>query len=367
MADQDVINQIEYHLIEPITDFNVSPLWNGSEQFTMDSITRAIERRRNTFMFLQGTHITHSQVNYGSPFGNGRISLNDNIINIRRAAWLNTSSEYNPLWRDDEREADLLSVDWAINASTPVAYSAFLPPPVAIQIIPVSDDSGLVDLLTVNNPINLNESIGMLLNIPDDYSPIVKWGALADLLDRDSQAYDPIRADYCQKMWEEGLRFSSMIGTINQASINGIAVIPNAVVDLDSYSPDWQNLSGVPTDIAIAGRNLIALTPTPNDIYSVELDVVRNIPIPSSDGDFIPISRECYDVVLDYALHLAMFKCQGVEFMATVPLVNRFIQTAMSLNSTLRAEAKNYDIMQGYSSLEEMNRPTFEKEDTYAS
>lgn len=362
LTERNLINNIEYHLIEPINTTWTN--WNGTDQFTMDDIVRAIERRRNLFLLLTGLHLTNSQVNIA--IGDGRTSLSDSIQLIRRVAWVDIDGSHLPLWREDEQSANFLSPNWAINPSTPIAYSTILSPPVAIQVIPPPNDNGILDLVTVNNPSNLNEQVGTLLNIPDDFAWVVKWGALADLLGRDGQAFDPARSEYCEKRFQEGVRFALLGGTINNVVLDGITIAPSDISDFDSMLPTWQNISvttgGNLEDIAILGRNLIAISPVPNaEAHSVQLDIVRNMPIPSMGGDFIQVGREHIDAILDYAVHLAMFKVGGTEFIATLELANRALGQAMIHNLYLKAEAKDYDLMQGYSKKEEVDKRRFRK------
>lgn len=355
LKDRDLINQIEYHLIEPITTNWAS--WGGTDQFTMDDLTRAIERRRNLFLLLAGSHISHSQV---VPSLNGLSYLSDSIQQIRRASWITLDSNYIPLWPTDEDEASNLSTNWINSPSTPSTFSVILNNPISIQLIPPSLDTGTLDLLSINNPTNLNEVVGALLSIPDDCAWIIKFGAMADLLAKDGQAFDPVRSEYCEKRFIEGVRFAIASGTILTAMLDGLAISPCDISELDSFNPSWQSTSSSPTNLAIIGRNLICLSPVPDSAeHSIQLDVIRNMPIPSSDSDFVQIGKENFDCILDYATHLAFFKVGGAEFQSTIQLADRFMQQALLSNSKLKAEARNYSIMKGYSNKEEIDRKRF--------
>jgi hypothetical protein len=361
ITDRYVINSLQYSLLEPVTDFNSSSTWTGTEQFTMDDLTRAIERRRNQFLALVMSHITRSQVVY--PTGsNGRVLLSDSIIDIHRVAWLDADGSYTPLYKEDEYNASTLISGYENSPDTPTSYSTILQSPKGIQIIPPSNDIGTVDLLTINNPSNLDETIGVLLNIPDDLAWIIKYGALADLLGKEGQSYDPIRSKYCESRYEQGLQIALSSQCINQVAINGQYIQPTDLNDLDYYNYNWQNSSGQPTDMAIINRNLIVLTPIPDSVeYSIQLDILRNIPIPSNANDYLQIGREHYDLILDYSVHLAMFKCQGVEFEGTYPMLDRFMQGAMMNNDKLSAQAKQYSIMKDLSGKQEIDVPRIEK------
>jgi hypothetical protein len=359
LTDRELITDIEYHLIEPITTDWTLQTPALTEQYALTDFTRALERRRNQFLLLTGIIVSRIQTNHPAPPSNGRTTLLDTVISVRRAAWLDADGDYTPLWRDDEFNASMLHIGWGSNAGIPQTYSVYLTPFTTIQVIPVPVDVGVVDNLVVINPANLNEVTEVDLNIPDDWAWVVKWGAMADLLSKEGQAYDPVRAKYCQQRWEEGVRFATMCIMIQQISINDVNLQPSSLADFDDLQPNWQNVaSGEPTDIAICGWNLIALYPAPvDDQYSITVDLIANMPVPSADGDFIQIGREYYDAILDYAIHLASFKRQGTEFEGTYQLLNNFMKLALRYNDVLKAEAANYDIMMALSSKEEMDRP----------
>jgi hypothetical protein len=358
LQDRDLVNAIQYHLIETLTSNWALP-WPGTDQFILDDLTKSIERRRNQFLLECGTHLIHSQTVYNPPPSNGRISLSDLIIQVRRIAWKDLDLTYDCLDHIDEWEANTYFPNWETNTGIPRAFATTLTPPISVQIFPASDDIGTLDIISINNSTDLNPTAGILLNIPDDFSWIIKFGALADLLGKDSQAYDPIRSQYCEERYKQGIQIANASGLINQVAINGVYITPQSISDLDSYKPGWQNVSGQPKQLAICGRNLVALSPVPDGSYSIQLDLIRNIPV-SSD---VQVGKEDLDIILDYAFHLAMFKCQGLEFEGTYPHLNRFMKQAMLHNDKLKAEAPNYDIMNRLSIKETIDKRRFADEE----
>jgi hypothetical protein len=60
-----------------------------------------------------------------------------------------------------------------------------------------------------------------------------------------------------------------------------------------------------------------------------------NAPVPVNNTDFIQLSRNDLDAVIDYAQHLAALKMGGAEFTATIPLFQRFMAQAALYNSKL--------------------------------
>lgn len=319
-------------------------------------------------MQLTSIHLTHTEIPIGIPPASGRVPLSDSIISIQRVAWRNFDNIYTPLWRDDEFSANAFSPGWNLTGGTPEAYSTLLEPRVALQLIPISLDAGTLDIISTNTPPNLDETVGTLLNIPDDHAWIIKYGALSILLSKDSESYDLQRSLYCKQRFLEGIRYVLLSGTIMQSFVDGVPTQPDSLTDWDAYSPAWQNTSVLPneslTSISILSRNLIVVSPVPNtDPHSVQLDIVRNCPIPTTDGSFLQIGREEYESLLDYCIHLAMFKEAGGEFSDTFPLLNSFMQSTLIHNRMLKADSKNYNIMREMSLKESLDRPRIETVD----
>lgn len=49
---------------------------------------------------------------------------------------------------------------------------------------------------------------GTPLAIPDDFTPFIKYGVLADLFNKSGEAYDPIRAQLCESVFQLGVQVS---------------------------------------------------------------------------------------------------------------------------------------------------------------
>lgn len=220
LTDRDLINLIQYHLIEPVTTNWTLSTPAMTEMFTLDEVVDAIEDARNQFLYLTGIHLSHSQVNYNPPPSDGRVSLSDSTINVRRVSWKDQDNVYSPLYLEDESNANSFNPGWETTPSIPDSYALILSSPIQVQVIPISTDIGILDIISVNNPSDLNQVAGTLLNIPDDYAWIIKYGALGDLLGKDSLAYDPQRSAYCRLRFEEGIRLIIQNGLIYQSSYN---------------------------------------------------------------------------------------------------------------------------------------------------
>lgn len=334
VTDRDIIKSLQYHLLESATS---QAAWSGTEMFTLDDLRYAVERRRNQFLSDTGTVLTRSLINVASP-PIGRQPLPDTVIDVRRAAWLGAAplNYYNTLWREDERMLTAADQGWSVNPGAPEAYSIMAPPPLTMQLAPVPLSSGQVELLSVDSGASLNPvANATVLGIPDDLTPAVKWGALADLLGMDGIARDPVRAQFAEERYQQYVQLGRILPVIIHAELNGVPLIPCTLQELDASTPNWENSSSAPADIAIAGTNMIALNPVPDGTYSVTLDVVRNADL----SDPVQVGREQLDMILDYAEHLAMFKVGGAEWHATERQANNFLTQCVTYNQRLSAAA----------------------------
>ena len=362
VKDQDLVAMIQYHLIEPVTGNS----WTGSDQFNLADLTNALQNRRNQLLEDTGIVVTNSTINLTVSPPSGRVPLPDSVIDVRRVAWraVAPSTDVIPLWPADEWAFSAFHPDWNLNAETPSMHSVIGPPPLTLQLSPVPIASGNLELITVNAGANLDPTTGVLLGVPDNFSWAVKWGALADLLSRRGQAFDPARAQYCQQRWQQAEDLIRVSPCVITGAINEIMTFVQPIGDLDAFNPMWEVTNGFPSQIGTAGFNMIALSPPPDSTqpYSFTLDVVRNAVIPSADGDEIQLGREEIDVILDYAVHLAAFKMGGQEFLSTVPLYQQMVDHATVYNDRLRGSSVYLSVMQMESWQEAKIRPRRESD-----
>ncbi len=315
VTDTDLVTDIEYALMEP-----PGVPYTGTEQFTQQFIVDCIKSRLNEFLEQTGGTLTRSLTGL-TPDANGRIVLPTNVIGIRRAAWVMQNGTVVPLKREDE---------WAMNhyepttwsqlalspsptvapsKTWPTGYSVGVTPPLTVQLSPVPSDPGTLDLIAIVTSAPLDPTVGVLLGIPDDWSWVVKWGALAELLRRDGVAFDPIRAAHCEARWRLGIAMAQKASVVLQGYINSAPVALKSLVETDVYRRTWQTTPGAPTEILTAGWNLVGLKVPPNSTaYTVTLDVVCNVLVPLELIDCLQVDEFMRDCLMDYAQYLAIFK-----------------------------------------------------------
>ena len=333
VTDSNMVSLIQYHLLEPSTGVS----WTGSEQFTLADVTGALQRRRDKLLVETGATVTLSSQVLAA--GSSTIDLTDTILAIRRLSWKGVSGTDWALYPEDINNQRNYSLSYLLTQGTPQTYSSISTQPLSLQIAPPSNEPGTLSILAVESGAALTAA-GIALGIPDDMSWIVKWGALADMLGKQGPAQDLPRSYFCERRWRLGLEAAKVYPTVINAQINGVSLGSDAISSFDQYKPNWYTTTGTPSLIGSL-RNYIALSTCPDGIYSILLEVVRKAVLPSADGDFIQIGREILDPLLDYAEHLATFKCGGHEFKHTYRGAQNFFNAALSYNQQLAAKSPN--------------------------
>lgn len=357
--DQALVQYIQYHFLEPSTGNS----WTGSEQFTLADITNAIQKRRDQLLADTGCVVTRTS---GIVLGanTARVFLSDQIVAIRRLAFIDaTVGAVYPLIPTDILSQRNFSAEGLYTPGIPYTYSSASARPTEIIMVPPNNQPGTLDLVAVQTGAVLDPTIGVLLGIPDDYTWVVKWGAMADLLAKDGPARDHARSADCERRYQLGVELIKIAPTVVNAEINGVSLDTDSLTNMDSYNPSWQTSTGFPDSIA-AIRVLTALSPCPDNIYSISFDVVSKAPIPAgilaqttaNDTDYVQIGREQIDAILDYAEYLAAFKMGGDELRSTVKGAENFFNAALAYNERLTAMNPNILTLMGQASADTEDR-----------
>ena len=327
--DTDLILDLEYALMEPPS----TSTWLGTVQFTMADLVAAIQRRRDLFLRETGAVLTR-EVRSVTPPMTGRLTFPNDVITIRRAAWISAANVVIPLQRDDEWGMNQylptwpsLSVDPA--QTWPTAFSIGVTPPLTVQVAPPITNPGSLDLLSVLLGATLGVSLptSTLLGMPDDWTWVVKFGALSDLLSLQGVAFDPDRAAYCEARWQHGIKLATAATVVLAAQINGGVVPITSLSESDKYDPTWQTTLGTPKRVLIDAQNLVGLSPPPSgNATVVQLDLVVNFPIPVNLADCVDVDKSIMEIVIDYAEALAMFKEGPGLVQQSMALIDKFLR-----------------------------------------
>ena len=319
---------------------------------------------------LAGSSITGSGIPANTTISdvtlNNQIVISNNATLTATGVLLTVTPQPLPnvLWPEDQ---------WAFQAfesgyteypqDTPSTYAISTEPPLSFDTDVAPNSPGSYEILSVNAGTVLSTAAPTIIDIPADFCWILKYGALADLLSKESEAKDAGRAKYCNMRYEQGLQLLKIAPAALQIRVNNAPVWIDAVRSADEYNTTWQaEPAGAPANVYAAGLNLIGLNPTPNSInYSITATVVVNAPIPVNNTDPIQVARDDYDVIIDMAQHIALLKNGGAEFSETIALYNRFVQQAARYNSKLTELGCFKEAIVGSSQREEVMNPRYTK------
>jgi hypothetical protein len=124
--------------------------------------------------------------------------------------------------------------------------------------------------------------------------------------------------------------------------INGRAVTLDSIASTDRYVPSWDNApDSFGPFLVIGGMDFLAAPMG----TSIGLTVLGNAPVPVKDDDFVQVSRDNWDTVLDLAQVLATFKMGGAEFQSALEIEARAVQACAAENSRLRGTGAFSDVL----------------------
>jgi hypothetical protein len=362
-TDVEVANNVLAALLEP--SLGAALPWTGTGQFTFSQLHTAIQNRLNRFLGDTGCRVVQQGIAAPTP-PDDMTALPDTVLDVRRVGWTpvpQATPPANPTWalgRMDEWAEQAYIPGAAQNPTQPMAYSTFGVPPVQGRLIPPPLSGGQLDcLLVVAGPtVNCDPANPVALQIPDDLSPALKWGALADLLGSDGPSRDYARAAYAEQRYQEFVQAARIYPSVLTADMANVTIGLGSVFDMDCYQPDWQQTTGVPSFVGMCGRNLacVGQTPDGNGPYSVGLWMAANAPTAAtvSAAGFVQVSRDQIDPILDYAQHIASFQMGGVEFDGTTRLYQNLITCAKAQNGRLEAIGFYKDQMYQFAQKSEM-------------
>ncbi len=218
VTNWDVIRSIQYKLMEGPTP----SAWSGTDQFTLEQVINAVQRRRDLFLQETGAVLTRTTTALTPP-ASGRIPLDASVMTVRRAGWRPTVTQsFKPLMRSDEWATTHYTPAWTRQTSRPPSsYSVSVTPPLTMQLIPAgAGNAGTLDLLSVSRGTSIQDPlVEVSLGVPNDWAWVIEYGALADLLQGDGLALDPARAKYCEDHWDQGIAMAKKAPVVLNAGI----------------------------------------------------------------------------------------------------------------------------------------------------
>lgn len=196
MTDQELLTEIQYAMLEP-PDGGAS--W-PSEVWTRDEVVGNVNT--NLWGWLRETQGIITRVELPQlATGLGVVVLPADWIATAEIVWRTGAGVRTPVGPVDRFEGDLALPSWETTPGTPIGYDEFEADTLTLQLIPIPDVDGILELLYVARPAAVLGE-GITLPVPDEFCSGIKYGAMGMLLRKVGRMLDPERAAYCEQRYE---------------------------------------------------------------------------------------------------------------------------------------------------------------------
>lgn len=321
---------MQYFLLEPAT----GGTWTGTNQFSISDFSQALQRRRDEILKI--SNCNQSLLTGIAVAPNARKTLlPDTVIDVARVRFLPTvTGSPVVLYRDDIVAMEFYEAPlYQIPPGTPNIFGLSSQPPLAWVVDIPPSQPGNYEAVVLESGTAFNPPTSTLLGIPDDFVWVAIWGALADLLGRESEATDRQRAAWCAKRYLDGIKLLLKTPWIELGKVQGAAVSIDSIYAADRYMPNWDSSPQTFGPCIVAGGIDFLAAPVNSGIG---VTCLGNAPIPVLDNDTVQVSRDNWDSVLDLAQSFAIFKQGGQEFQEGLQLEARAIEAFAAENVRIR-------------------------------
>jgi hypothetical protein len=200
-----LLEEIQRHFLEPKVDRGLEwQLWS------YDEVHEAYELR--VYRFLVETGINRKE--YEEFTGDAQVGIPQDSIEIRRVQWEYDDERDTPraLTRIDTRQADSGRPGWDTTPSEPDSY---IEDPMVntmeLTLCPTPDDEGKAGMRYVYMPEMQKQIACEHVPIPRMFTWAIKWGVIADLLKKEGEANDPVRAQAAEFQYKLGVQLARLL------------------------------------------------------------------------------------------------------------------------------------------------------------
>lgn len=356
VTDQELINDLNYNLMENQISVWAGG-WVGTEMFSLSEISSILSDSRDEFLKLTACIAE----GYDIPTNLQRVDLPSDHIRILRAE-VNMAGSAGPLpmWVDDQVQLYTTVPETSFPAtSRPKSYAVSYSPQLTVDMWPPPGSPMTLGIQGIKTGGTLDPaSAATVLKIPDDASFLLKYRTMADLLAGDGLARSPQMSEYCEIRYVEGLQAMARYMSVLWQNDGGPRGEITTVAQFDQLRPTWRYATpGSPRSVAQLNWNTIAVNPVPDAAYDMTFECVRKAILPTVDADFIQVGREVMQAIYDYAQHVALIKCQGAEFLASMRLYESSKGIAEEYRQQLASQSYLYQATQLPSLQEKWFRP----------
>ncbi len=373
LTDTFAYTQMEYMLLEPPT----GSVWSGTSQFSIQDLSQALQRRRDEM--IQVSNCNQSLMSGISLTPNTRRTLlPDTVIDVERVRYIPVDflgTGYGQggygqggfgggagtfgitLYRDDTIAQEFYEPPlWQFQENVPQTFALSSEPPLSWDVDVPPTLPGTYEAVVLQSGTSFNPPASTLIGIPDDFVWALEWGALADLLSRESEATDVERAQYAMGRYQDGLKLIQNQPWLMLGKVDGQAASIDAIAAMDRYTPEWDsNPTSFGTVIVAGGIDFFAAPVG----HGIGVTVLANAPIPVVDNDYVQVSRSNWDTVLDLAQSFATWKQGGEEFKQGLDLEKRAVFACAAENSRLKSMGCFSDILTQRAQVQDRNQERY--------
>lgn len=234
------------------------------------------------------------------------------------------------LTREDVLSFQSFEPEYLQTVDFPASWSVASEPPLSFDVDNAPNTPGYFEVLALNTNPTFAPPTASLLGMPDDWSMVPMYGALADVLGMEAESTDRQRAAYCAQRYSEMLEMMKGSNWLLQALIDGQVSKVTALADMDALAVNWQQSNRNLPAVIEAGIDFVA--PVPGSGQSLAVTVLGNAPLLDSTDTYVQISRDDWPAILDYAHHVATFKIGTKAFVSTMPMLQSFYRAAADRN-----------------------------------
>lgn len=206
LTDQQILDELQSAVLNP-RDLGVT--WVNGLWDTTEVLNRMNERQNR---FLKHTQLLIGTANLLVGAGIHRVALPQDWLLTAGVVWRGADGTVKDLPRGDSFEADHGLVTWpTTTADAPDLYFDYDQPVLEIQLAPAPTLAGSLDLLYVAAGAPL-DGTGELIGLPDEFAASgVKYGTLADLLNKNGRGRSPDRASYAEIRYTLGMAVADLL------------------------------------------------------------------------------------------------------------------------------------------------------------
>jgi hypothetical protein len=125
--------------------------------------------------------------------------------------WHTSANVWKELPRSDSFEVDLMLTNWDYETQPQPDWSSDGDQAtLTMQVMPAANDNGVLEIIYVACSATLSNS-GIAFDVPDEFTPAIKWGVISNMLSKVGRGIDPQRAAYAQQRWLEGIEAAKVM------------------------------------------------------------------------------------------------------------------------------------------------------------